>query len=189
MNLETGSNLSYLPGPQLQHTRWNKLSCKNALGTSSKAKRASISLCFTVSVNIITTSSFLNYCNICPGQHATQWVSELARSTVERQAESNCCSHLELMPPILQTQCSAWTSLSPCCPAACSRPCLPHPLQTISPISRAPGPIYFPSNACQTQTETRNGHEHSLTDLPAGLQQKHSKPLNTWGLTQGQEEG
>lgn len=50
-------------------------------------------------------------------------------------------------------------------------------LQTISPVWRAPGYIYFPNNACPTQTETRNGSEHSLGYFPACHQQKQMKPF------------
>lgn len=130
-----------------------------------------------MSVNIITTSSFLNYCNICPGQHATQQVSELARSTIQREAEgatvapilSWChpfCKHNaapgQVYHPAAQRRVPVLVRLTP---------------RRTSVLSRAPGPIYFPSNACPTQTEIRNSHEHSLAGFPASLQQKHSKPF------------
>lgn len=86
-------------------------------------------------------------------------------------------SHLELMTPILETECKAWTSLSPPAQRCASCPRPPHPLQTISPVSRAPGSIYCPSNTCPTQTETREGHEHSLAHLPACHQQTQTKPF------------
>lgn len=67
------------------------------------------------------TPSLFNYCNICPGQHTTQQVSKLARTTKQREASS----HVELMAPILQTPCKAWKSLSP--PAHQCAPALIHP--------------------------------------------------------------
>lgn len=81
------------------------------------------------------------------------------------------------MTPILETECKAWTSLSPPAQRCASCPRPPHPLQTISPVSRAPGSIYCPSNTCPTQTETREGHEHSLAHLPACHQQTQTKPF------------
>lgn len=127
-----------------------------------------------MSFNIITTSSLLNYCNICPGQHAAQQVSELARSTVQREAKgattapilSRCHTFCKHNAAPGQAYRPAARCCAPALPPADHQPCL-----------QSSWTIYCPSNACPT--EIWNGHEHFLADFPACLQQHHSKPFKT----------
>lgn len=75
----------------------------------------------------------------------------------------------------------------PSSPPVCSCPNPPYPRQTTTGVSRAPGYIYFPSNACPTQTETRKGYEHSLAHFPACHQQNQTFQ-DTREPTQGHKE-
>lgn len=119
MNLETGSSLSICQDFKC----WNNLRLlQEYFGYQQKGKkRKHIAMLHCVCQCYSLTPSLFNYCNICPGQHTTQQVSKLARTTKQREASS----HVELMAPILQTPCKAWKSLSP--PAHQCAPALIHP--------------------------------------------------------------